>query len=78
MFPLLLLLSRSREFSRLLRHYEHALTGWQPTLEAGSAAAADAIYSLEAIGHTKDLDAWLARCWRMLKPGGRPLIQSPG
>jgi cyclopropane fatty-acyl-phospholipid synthase-like methyltransferase len=38
----------------------------------------DAIYSLESIGYTKDLDAWLARCWRMLKPGGRMLIQSPG
>lgn len=38
----------------------------------------DAIYSLESIGYTKDLDAWLARCWRMLKPGGRLLIQSPG
>jgi len=30
----------------------------------------DAIYALESIGYTKDLDAWLARCWRMLKPGG--------
>ena len=38
----------------------------------------DAIYSLESIGYTKDLDAWLAGCWRMLKPGGRLLIQSPG
>jgi SAM-dependent methyltransferase len=38
----------------------------------------DAIYALESIGYTKDLDAWLARCWRMLKPGGRMLIQSPG
>jgi SAM-dependent methyltransferase len=38
----------------------------------------DAIYSLESIGYTKDLDAWLARCWRMLKPGGRLLIRSPG
>jgi SAM-dependent methyltransferase len=38
----------------------------------------DAVYSLESIGYTKDLDAWLARCWRMLKPGGRLLIQSPG
>jgi SAM-dependent methyltransferase len=38
----------------------------------------DAIYALESIGYTKDLDAWLARCWRMLKPGGRLLIQSPG
>ena len=38
----------------------------------------DAIYSLESIGYTKDLDAWLARCWRMLKPGGRLLVRSPG
>jgi len=38
----------------------------------------DAICSLESIGYTKDLDAWLARCWRMLKPGGRLLIRSPG
>src|SRR6202000_1334059 len=38
----------------------------------------DAIYALESIGYTKNLDAWLARCWRMLKPGGRLLIQSTG
>src|SRR5215469_16316001 len=38
----------------------------------------DAIYSLESIGYTKNLDAWLARCWRMLKPGGRLLIRTPG
>ena len=38
----------------------------------------DAIYALESIGYTKDLDAWLARCWRMLKPRGRLLIRSPG
>ena len=38
----------------------------------------DAIYALESIGYTTDLDAWLARCWRMLKPGGRLLIRSPG
>ncbi|WP_426436924.1 SAM-dependent methyltransferase [Bradyrhizobium genosp. P] len=38
----------------------------------------DAIYSLESIGYTKNLDAWLARCWRMLKPGGRLLILTPG
>jgi SAM-dependent methyltransferase len=38
----------------------------------------DAIYALESIGYTKNLDAWLARCWRMLKPGGRLLIRSPG
>ena len=30
------------------------------------------------IGYTNDLDAWPARCWRMLKPGGRLLIRSPG
>jgi SAM-dependent methyltransferase len=38
----------------------------------------DAIYALESIGYTKNLDAWLARCWRMLKPGGSLLIRSPG
>jgi SAM-dependent methyltransferase len=38
----------------------------------------DAIYALESIGYTKDLDAWLARCWQSLKPGGRLLIRSPG
>jgi len=38
----------------------------------------DAIYSLESVGYTKDLDAWLARCRRMLKPGGRLLIRTPG
>ncbi len=38
----------------------------------------DAIYALESIGYSKDVDAWLARCWRMLKPGGRLLIRSPG
>jgi SAM-dependent methyltransferase len=38
----------------------------------------DAIYALESIGYTKDLDAYLARCWRMLRPGGRLLIRSPG
>lgn len=38
----------------------------------------DAVYSLESIGYTKDLDAWLERCRRMLKPGGRLLIRSPG
>jgi SAM-dependent methyltransferase len=38
----------------------------------------DAIYALESIGYTKDLDAWLARCWRMLKPEGRLLVRSPG
>jgi SAM-dependent methyltransferase len=38
----------------------------------------DAIYALESIGYTKNLDAWLARCWRMLKPGGNLLIRSPG
>jgi len=38
----------------------------------------DTIYALESIGYTKNLDAWLARCWRMLKPGGSLLIRSPG
>jgi SAM-dependent methyltransferase len=38
----------------------------------------DAIYALESIGYTKDVDAWLARCWRLLKPGGRLMIRSPG
>lgn len=38
----------------------------------------DAIYALESIGYTKDVDAWLAGCWRMLKPGGRLMIRSPG
>ncbi len=38
----------------------------------------DTIYALESIGYTKDLDAWLTRCWRMLRPGGRLLIRSPG
>ena len=38
----------------------------------------DAIYAFESIGYSKDIDAWLERCWRMLKPGGRLLIRSPG
>src|ERR1700675_4103473 len=38
----------------------------------------DAIYALESIGYTKNLDPWLGRCWRMLKPGGKLLIRSPG
>lgn len=38
----------------------------------------DAIYAFKSIGYSKDIDAWLARCWRMLKPGGRLLIRSPG
>jgi ubiquinone/menaquinone biosynthesis C-methylase UbiE len=38
----------------------------------------DAVYSLESIGYTKNMDAWLANCWRMLKPGGSLLIRSPG
>jgi SAM-dependent methyltransferase len=38
----------------------------------------DAIYALESIGYTKDLDAWLAGCSSLLKPGGRLLIRSPG
>jgi len=33
----------------------------------------DAIYALESIGYTKDLEAWLARCWRSLKPGFSPI-----
>src|SRR6266487_5852868 len=36
----------------------------------------DAIYALESIGYTKDLEAWLARCWQSLKPGGHLLIRS--
>jgi cyclopropane fatty-acyl-phospholipid synthase-like methyltransferase len=38
----------------------------------------DAIYALESIGYSKDLNAWLAGCWSLLKPGGRLLIRSPG
>jgi SAM-dependent methyltransferase len=38
----------------------------------------DAIYALDSIGYTKDLELWLARCWRLLKPGGHLLIRSPG
>jgi SAM-dependent methyltransferase len=38
----------------------------------------DAVYALESIGYTKDLDAWLSRCWEILKPGGRLMIRSPG
>src|SRR5262245_60978661 len=38
----------------------------------------DAIYAFESIGYSKDIDAWLERCWRLLKPGGRLLIRSPG
>jgi SAM-dependent methyltransferase len=38
----------------------------------------DAIFAFESIGYSKDVDAWLARCWRMLRPGGRLLIRSPG
>ena len=38
----------------------------------------DAIYAFESVGYSKDIDAWLERCWRMLKPGGRLLIRSPG
>ena len=30
----------------------------------------DAVYSFESIGYSKDIDAWLQRCWRMLRPGG--------
>jgi SAM-dependent methyltransferase len=38
----------------------------------------DAIFAFESIGYSKDVDALLSRCWRMLKPGGRLLIRSPG
>jgi SAM-dependent methyltransferase len=38
----------------------------------------DAIYAFETVGYTKDLDAWMAHCLRMLKPGGRLLLRSPG
>jgi SAM-dependent methyltransferase len=38
----------------------------------------DAIYAFETVGYSKDLDAWMARCMRMLKPGGRLLLRSPG
>jgi SAM-dependent methyltransferase len=38
----------------------------------------EAIFAFESIGYSKDVDAWLARCWRMLRPGGRLLIRSPG
>ena len=38
----------------------------------------DAIYAFETVGYSEDLDAWMARCMRMLKPGGRLLIRSPG
>ena len=41
-------------------------------------ASFDAIYAFESIGYSKDVDVWLERCWRMLKPGGRLLIRSPG
>jgi SAM-dependent methyltransferase len=41
-------------------------------------ASFDAIYAFESIGYSKDVDAWLERCWRMLKPGGHLLIRSPG
>ena len=37
----------------------------------------DAIYAFESIGYSKDLDGWLERCLRMLKPGGKLLIRSP-
>jgi SAM-dependent methyltransferase len=38
----------------------------------------DAIFAFESIGYSKDVDALLSRCWRMLKPGGCLLIRSPG
>ncbi len=37
----------------------------------------DAIYAFESIGYTKDLDAWLENCHRLLKPGGKLLLRSP-
>lgn len=37
----------------------------------------DAIYSIESVGYTKDLDRWLANCYQALKPGGRLLIRTP-
>ncbi len=41
-------------------------------------ASFDAIYAFESMGYSKDIDAWLSRAWRMLKPGGRLLLRSPG
>jgi SAM-dependent methyltransferase len=38
----------------------------------------DAIYAFETVGYAKDLDAWMARILRMLKPEGRLLLRSPG
>jgi SAM-dependent methyltransferase len=38
----------------------------------------DAIFALESIGYSKDVDVLLSRCWRMLKAGGSLLIRSPG
>ena len=35
----------------------------------------DTIYAFESVGYSKNIDAWLERCWRMLKPGGRLLIR---
>jgi len=37
----------------------------------------DAIYAFESIGYSKDLDAWLQRSHRLLKPGGKLLLRSP-
>jgi SAM-dependent methyltransferase len=37
----------------------------------------DAICAFESIGYSKDVDAWLKCCHRMLKPGGKLLIRSP-
>jgi SAM-dependent methyltransferase len=34
----------------------------------------DAIYSIEAIEHVHDLDAMFARCWELLKPGGKLIL----
>jgi SAM-dependent methyltransferase len=54
--------------------------GRPPTISRAklSEASFDAIYAFESIGYSKDIDAWLDRAWRMLKPGGRLLIRTPG
>jgi len=65
-----------RNFSKLGGRVRVIVTDFD-TLDLPSESF-DVIYALESIGYTKDLDAWLARCWRMLKPGGRLMIRSPG
>jgi SAM-dependent methyltransferase len=65
-----------RKFARFNGRVSVLLTDFDRLDLAG--ASFDAIYAFESIGYTKDLDAWLARCWRWLKPGGRLLIRSPG